>query len=297
MHILLTDATGYIGSAVLPILLTDGHQVTALARSDDSVAMITATGATALRADFTDTGLVSQTLRLCDGVIHLVTPGGETTGALDDAVVTAVLACLAGSGKPYLHSSGTWVHGNTNGMIDEEAPFDPPKLIAWRPPIDARVREAQGIRGVVISPGTVYGHGTGLARLLVDAPRTPDPEPALTFPGSGDQHWTTIYIDDLATLYSVALTRAPAGSYYLAVNGQNPTVREMAEVASRAAGLGGRVAPEPAEETRRRLGPLAEAFLLDQQATGDRARADLGWKPIGPSLLDEIETGSYAPRA
>ncbi|MEV4625288.1 NAD-dependent epimerase/dehydratase family protein [Micromonospora sp. NPDC049523] len=295
MRILLTGATGYIGSAVLPGLLLDGHEVTAIARSDDAVATITATGATALSGDVTDSDLLSQAAREADGVIHVVTPGGQITDALDNAVVTGVLAGIEGSGKPYIHSSGIWVHGNTHGVADENTPLDPPKLTAWRPKIIERMRAAKGIRNIIISPAVVYGHGSGLVRMIVDGPQTSDPEPALLFPGTGDQHWTSIYIDDVATFYSAALMRAPAGSYYIVASGQNPTMREIATAASRSRGLGGRIAPEPPEDSRRRLGPIAEAFSLDQQASGAKAR-ELGWKPIGPSLLDEIETGSYARR-
>ncbi|MFI6762655.1 NAD-dependent epimerase/dehydratase family protein [Micromonospora sp. NPDC050417] len=295
MRILLAGATGYLGSAVLPALLLDGHQVTAIAGSDDALAVITAAGASAIRGDVTDSTLLSNAARDADGVIHLFAPGGQVTAALDDAVVTGVLAGIEGSGKPYIHSAGIWVHGN--GVLDEDSPFEPPELTAWRPGIVERVRAASGIRNIIVSPAVVYGHGSGIVRMIIDGPQVTDPEPALLFPGSGDQHWTSLHIDDLATFYSAALMRAAPGSYYIAASGENPTMREIATAASHTLGLGGRIAPEPAEETRRRLGPLEGAFRLDQQTSGERGRRDLGWKPIGPSLLDEIATGSYARRA
>ncbi|MFK3983931.1 NAD-dependent epimerase/dehydratase family protein [Micromonospora sp. NPDC050397] len=294
MRILLTGATGYIGSAVLPALLLDGHQVTAIARSEDAVATVTATGATALPGDVTDTALLRQAASEADAVIHLVTPGGQITDAVDNAVVNGVLAGIEGSGKPYIHSAGIWTHGE--GVIDEQSPFDPPELTAWRPGVARRILSATGIRNILISPAVVYGHGSGLVRMILDGPQVTDPEPTLLFPGSGDQHWTSIHIDDVATLYAAALVRAAPGSYYIAASGQNPTMREIATAASRTLGLGGRIAPEPPEATRRRLGPLESAFRMDQQASGEKARRDLGWEPIGPSLLDEIETGSYARR-
>ena len=78
------------------------------------------------------------------------------------------------------------------------------------------------------------------------------------------------------------------------MSGQNPTVRELGEAASVAAGLEGRVTPSTDEETAEVLGaPFATALLLDQQATGSAARIDLGWEPNGPSLVDELRTGSF----
>jgi hypothetical protein len=77
------------------------------------------------------------------------------------------------------------------------------------------------------------------------------------------------------------------------VNGQNPTVRELGEAASRGSGGDGRTVPSTDAETEARIGPLAEAFLLDQQATGAKARSELGWEPTGPSLVEELSSGSY----
>jgi nucleoside-diphosphate-sugar epimerase len=104
-----------------------------------------------------------------------------------------------------------------------------------------------------------------------------------------------VHADDLAALYVLALERGTAGSVYIAASGANPTVRELAELAAAAAGVSG-VGAETIAQTEERLGAgFAEAVLLDQQARGTKARIDLGWEPNGPSLADEIATGSYAP--
>jgi nucleoside-diphosphate-sugar epimerase len=163
-------------------------------------------------------------------------------------------------------------------------------------PLDARVRAAaaDGVRGVVIAPGIVHGYGGGLPNVVRQGPRTPDG--ALVLLGSGEQHWTTVHADDLGRLYALALARAEAGSCYLGASGLNPTVREIGEAADRGLGGEGRVAASTVEETVARLGPLAEALLLDQQATGEHARRELGWEPTGIGLLEDLETGSYASR-
>jgi nucleoside-diphosphate-sugar epimerase len=100
--------------------------------------------------------------------------------------------------------------------------------------------------------------------------------------------------DDLGRLYALALASAEPGSYYLGVNGQNPTVREIGEAGSRGTGGDGRVVGSSGPDTEARLGPLAAALDLDQQATGAKARRELGWQPTGPSLLEELSSGSYA---
>ena len=271
MDVFLTGGTGLVGSAVLRALLEDGHVVHALARSDTSARALASTAAIVVRGDVDDPAVVAEAARSADGVVHTAAASDGRDADRDAAVLGAVLPALAGSGRPYVHTSGVWLHGS--GQVDEDTPFDPPQLTAWRLPLDARVRAAadDGVRSVVIAPGIVYGRGAGLPRFVTDAPRTDDG--ALVLLGSGDQHWTTVHVEDLGRLYARALTEAAPGSYYLAVNGQNPTVRELGEAAARGAGGDGRTVPSTAAETEARIGPLAEAFLLDQQATGAKARS------------------------
>jgi nucleoside-diphosphate-sugar epimerase len=294
MNVFLTGGTGLVGSAVLRALLADGHTVSALARSDTSAAALEATGATVVPGDVDDPGTLAAAARAADAMIHTAAGSDGSDARRDAALLDAVLPALAGTGKAYVHTSGVWAHGN--GVLDENTPLDPPAITAWRLPLDARVRAAKqdGVRSIVIAPGIVHGDGAGLPNLVRSGPRTDDG--ALILPGSGDQHWTTVYADDLGRLYALAVANAEAGSYYLGVSGSNPTVREIGEAADRGAGGDGRVVGSSAEETGARLGPLAGALLLDQQAGGDRARRDLGWQPTGPTLTEDLETGSYAAR-
>lgn len=289
MSILLTGATGYIGSSVLPRLLDEGHAVTALVRDESKAQLVRDAGASAVVGDATDSALVSRLARESDGVIHLA-----SAPDVDPVFIGAVLDGLAGSGKPFVHTGGVWTYGS-NPDITEDSPAAPPAITAWRGANEAVVLGAEGVRGSVVVPSIVYGHGKGLARVIVDAPRGSGVAPALQLIGDGSQHWATVHVDDVAALYVLALENGEAGEVYIAAGGANPTVRELGELAARAAEVAGEVAPASVEETTERLGAgLAEALLLDQQARGSKARIDLGWEPNGPTLADEIATGSYA---
>lgn len=287
MNILLTGATGFIGSSVLPRLLAEGHSVTALVRDETKADSVRALGAAALVGDASDAALVTEAAQASDGVVHLA-----SAREVDPVFVPAVLAGLAGTGKPFVHTGGIWTYGD-NADIAEDSPAAPPALTAWRGATEAVVLGADGVRGIVVVPSIVYGHGNGLARVIVDAPR----EDGLHLIGSGEQHWATVHVDDLAALYVLALESASAGALYIGASGDNPTVRELATIAAAAAGVQGVVA-ETAEETASRLGEgLTEALLFDQSARGTRARFDLGWEPNAVSLADDIAAGSYAPEA
>ncbi|MBF4633766.1 NAD-dependent epimerase/dehydratase family protein [Agreia pratensis] len=293
MSIFLTGATGYIGSAVLRQLRLQGRDVTALVRSPEKAAKIEALGATAVIGDITDTELVTEQAIASDGVIHLAAPGDDSSRDADDAFVTAVFAGLEGSDKRYVHTGGIWVWGS-NSDITEDSPRNAPAIVAWREEIEKRVLGAQGVSTTLIAPAVVFGHGAGIAALFT-GDHDGDATPAVKLIGDGSQHWTTVHVDDLAELYILAFDLGESGSTYIGASGENPTVHEIGEAAAFGQGLDSRVEAQTVEETYARLGePFADALLLDQQARGSAARIDLGWEPNGPSILDELRTGSYA---
>ena len=149
MKVVLTGATGFIGSHVLSELQEHGHEVTAFVRDDAQANTVAARGATPAVADLYDRAAVEGVLAGADGAIHTASPGDATSADLDSAVVDAVTSAFDGTGKPYLQISGLWVYGN-NSSISEASAFNAPPLVAWKEPIERRVLGAKGMRGTVI---------------------------------------------------------------------------------------------------------------------------------------------------
>jgi len=291
MKVTLTGATGFIGSHVLTELQEHGHSVTALVRDAAHADAVAGRGATPTVVDLYDQATVVGILRDADAAIHTASPGDATSADLDAAVVDAAIDAFAGTGKPYLHISGLWIYGN-NTSISEQSPIDPPPLVAWKEPIEQRVLAAPDMRGVVIVSGTAYGDGGGgIPGLLLGSPR--DDAGNLIMLGSGQQHWCTVHVADLAKLFRLVLERDSARGRYVIGDGQNPTVAELTEAAAVAAGAPGAV-PGSDDEARARLGDyLAEVLLHDQGTVAAKARAELGWAPSHPGLVEEFRDGSY----
>ena len=280
MRVLLTGATGFIGSSLLPVLVERGHQVVAAVRSDSSAEAVGAAGAEPFVLDFRDAAAIAAVMGRADGVVHLASDPDDAEG-LDRRVAQAAIDALGGSGRPYVHTGGVWVYGPGDG-IEETDPVDPPELTAWRIPI-VRLLEDADLPLTVVHPGIVYGRGKGIPSIATDGPRTEDGR--RTTVGSGEQHWTTIHVDDLAALYAAVLEAGSGFDSVLGVGGDNPRVIDLTAAAAGADG----VATEQPDATRARLGgPFADAVLLDQQAAGDKARSIGGWRPTRPSLLEEL---------
>src|SRR5580693_5729359 len=291
MKVVLTGATGFVGSHVLTDLHKHGHEVTALVRDDAQAATVAARGATPAVADLYDRPAVASLLAQADGVIHTASPGDATSADLDSAVVDAAIAALAGTGKPYLHVSGLWIYGS-NPAITEESRLNAPAMVSWKVPIERRILGAGQMRGVVVISSTAYGDGGGgIPGLLLGSPR--DDAGNLIMLGTGQQHWSTVHIADLAVFFRRALEDDSARGRYIVDDGVNPTVAELTQAAADAVGSPGAV-PGSADEARARLGDnFAEVLLLDQGISTSRSRTELGWHPSRPSLAEEFRHGSY----
>jgi nucleoside-diphosphate-sugar epimerase len=291
MNVTLTGATGFIGSHVLTELQEHGHEVTALVRDDAQAERVAARGATPIVVDLYERPVLVGVLEGADGAIHTASPGDQTSADLDSAVADAAIEAFTGSGRPYLHISGLWIYGD-NTSISETSPINAPTLVAWKEPIERRVLDAPEMRGVVIVSSTAYGDGGGgTAGLLLASPT--DEDGNLIMLGTGQQHWSTVHVVDLADFFRRVLEDDSARGRYVIGNGLNPTIAELTEAAAVAVGAPGAV-PGSDDEARARLGDyLAEVLLLDQGTDAARARAELDWNPSHPGLVDEFRHGSY----
>src|SRR6476661_3893050 len=262
MKVFLTGATGYIGTAVAERLRAAGHELSGLARSDQAASKLRAAGVTPIRGDCTNPAAVADAARSADAAISMATTYDPK---VDAPAVDAILDALAGSDKPFVYTSGIWVNGDTGGIVvDETTTPEPVELVAWRKAVEDRVLQAakRGVRSVVIRPAIVYGRGGGIPAGFRDSARK---QGAARFVGTGENRWPMVHVDDLA------------------------------DPASRGAGLGGNTAEWPIEQAREELGDAyADALVLDQQASGRRAQELLGWRPHRPGPIEDLESGSYA---
>ncbi|QXD17009.1 NAD-dependent epimerase/dehydratase family protein [Rhodocaloribacter litoris] len=289
MRIFMTGATGYIGRAVAEALFRRGYDLLALAHSERAARDLAARGYDVLRGDLTQAAVLAEGARQADGVVHLgLVREGDVAG-VDTAAVQVLLDALAGTDKPFLYTSGVWVLGATGPKAaDEATPPAPVELVAWRSRVERMVQEAP-VRGVVIRPALVYGHGGGIPAMFVEAAREGKP---VRLPGDGRQRWPFVHVADLAELYVRALD-APAGTILHGVGEPAVAAWEVAAEAARAAGSTAGVAAWPLSEARAELGAFADALALDQHIVSTAAQRLFGWAPTHSGVLDDLRHGSY----
>jgi nucleoside-diphosphate-sugar epimerase len=283
MKVFLTGGSGYVGRPTVRALVRRGHEVSALARSDAAASILTELGARPVPGGLTDTDVLRAAAAEADGFIHLGQHYGPDTAAVDRAAADALQDGLGDRGT-YVHTGGVWVYGDTDGVVDEDAPQRPPAITAWRRANEERVLSHSG-NPVLVMPGLVYGHGGGLVETFFVAPgREAGSVPLI---GEGANHWALVHADDLAELYTLAL-QAPPKSVYAGVSGQNIPLAEIVDALTHAAGCPDQVTRLTHAEASARMGPIAEAFALDQQLTPARAHRELGWTPRHLDALTDL---------
>ena len=289
MHVFVTGGTGTIGSAVIPELLGNGHTVLATARSASSARALTDAGAEVVRGGLTDLAVLQAGAAQCDGVIHLAfgrdygSPDALAQGITEESAALATLGeALIDSDRPIVVASGTpWVAGRI-AIEADPLPLDGPVAGRARAVTSLLDLASRGVRSSAVRiPRTCHDGGRGgFAGLLTDAARRSG---VAGYPGDGAQRWPAVHAVDAAVLFRLALESAPGGTAWHAVADEGDAVRDLATVIGRRLSLPVREVPQ---ET---FGPLGPIFAMDQPASSAHTREALGWRPVHPGLLEDLE--------
>jgi nucleoside-diphosphate-sugar epimerase len=296
MRVFVTGASGHIGSVLVRELIDHGHQVVGLARSDDSAAAISAAGAEVQRGSLDDLDVLSAAAAASDGVIHLAFihdfADYAASIAADLRAVDAIGTALAGSGKPFVNTSGTMMLAFSApgklGSEDDVADDSGPRGASENATIALAKR---GVRSSVVrlSP-TVHGSTDfhGFVPTLIEAARKTGQS---VYVGDGANRWPAVHTIDAARLYRLAIESAPAGSRLHGAAEEGVPFRDIATVIGEQ--LGVPVVGITAEEATEQLGFIGAIASLDNPTSSERTRELLGWRPEHPELLADLKAGHY----
>lgn len=279
MHVFVTGATGYIGSAVVRELIGAGHTVTGLSRSEEKAAELKAAGAEVLYGTLNDLDTLVSAAAAADGVIHLAFTNDfsdfEGALALDLRAVEAMGAALAGSGKPFITTA------HANGQAVDHA------VLAMA---------ERGLRASIVSLApSVHGKGDrGFVPMMINIARA---KGFAAYIGDGTNSWPAVHRLDAAVLYRLALESAPPGSRLLGAGDEGIELREIAAVIGRHLNVPAlSINPEEASAHFGFLGAIA-AFDITSLYNAAQAslatRELLGWIPVQPGLITDLEEGHY----
>lgn len=306
MRVLVTGGAGYIGSAVLRVLLAEGHEVVVLDNLVTGHRRAVPAAIAFVHADTRDTSTVRQALRdhRVEAVVHLAAISQVGTSVRHprdyfDNNVRGSLALLdamlaEGVGR-LVFSSTAAVYGDPDTCpIDETAPTRPKSPYGdskrFVETVLARYGEAYGLQhtslryfnaaGAFPDAGEDHRPETHLIPLVLAAAAGKGP-PVTLF---GEDYPTPdgtcvrdyVHVADLARAHALALAAPAPGAIYNLGSGGGHTVREVLEAAERVTGR-----PVPVVRGARREGDPATLV-----ASSARIGRELGWAPRAAGLED-----------
>lgn len=295
MRVLITGATGWIGSAIVRELVEGGHQVTGLVRSERNSAALSAMGATPVMGSLDDLDLLRQAAAEADGVIH--TAFGIDFSKLAEMsrqereVIELFGEVFAGSDRPIVATSGflllprgqTFTEDVFPRPVDPRFPRAPEQSVA-------RIAERGGRATVVRLPRSVHGRGErhGFVPMLAKVARETG---VSAYVGDGDNLWPSVHRLDAAHLYCLALQHGAQGGPFHAVAETGIPYRLIAEAIARQLGVPARSLT--ADEAAAHFGPLAMFVGGHGPASSQRTRERLGWAPKQAGLIADIDHPDY----
>jgi nucleoside-diphosphate-sugar epimerase len=288
MRVFVTGASGHIGSTVVPELVRAGHEVVGLARSEESAAAVKALGADARLGDLQDLDNLRAAAAEADAVVHLafdhqVAFAGDfaAAAATDLAVAEALGDALAGTGKTLMA-----VGAGPSGDAARDAAFAANPRSATSRALLART--GQGVRTLLVAvPQVVHGplDQHGFVPTLIQIARATG---VSGYVGDGANRWPATHAQDLAVLYRLGLEKAPAGVTLHAAAEEGVSTREIAEAIGRHLGV-----PAVSVPSADHFGAFAPFVTLDNPTDSTGTRRLLGWAPVGPGLIADLDHGHY----
>jgi nucleoside-diphosphate-sugar epimerase len=290
MRIFLTGANGFIGGAVASALIADGHTVRGLVRDKAKADAVLAHGVEAVIGSLDDAALLRAEARASEGVVNAANSGHR-------GAVEALIAGLAGSYKPFIHTSGSSIVADkamgepSDRIFHEDTPIEPEAERVARVAIDRLVLGTSGIRPVVLCNTMIYGNAIGVPAQSVQIPALVQQAKAsgvARYIGRGLNRWSNVHIADVAVLYALAIAKAPAGSFMYVESGEEALGEVVRAIAAR---LGLAAAQSwPAEQAIALWGREKATFSLgsNSRVRGKGATEFLGWAPQHRSITDWI---------
>ncbi|MBV9719311.1 MAG: SDR family oxidoreductase [Candidatus Eremiobacteraeota bacterium] len=299
MRIFVTGATGFIGSATVRELIESGHHVLGLARSQSAADAVSAAGAQIWRGSLDDLESLRRAAAESDGVIHTAFvhdfanfPAAAET---DKRAIVTLGEALAGTDRPLIVTSGTGLLA-PGRVATEECEPDSSLLAAWprRSEETALEMVSRGVRASVVRlPPTVHGEGDhGFVPFLIEIARD---KGVSAYVDDGLNRWPAVHRLDAAHLFRLAVDNNSTGARYHGVAEEGVQFRDIAELIGRR--LNVPVVSKPAHEAADHFGWLARFASADVPASSARTREVLGWRPVQPGLLDDLDHEYYFKNA
>ncbi len=290
MKVFVTGASGFVGSAVVQELLGAGHQVTGLARSEESATAIRNAGAEVLLGGLEDLDVLKQGASQAGGVIHTAFIHDfsqyHKAGEVDQTAIRIMAEAVKESGKPIVVTAGLLNLPLINGFITEDSLADD-SLRKSETTALALAREGSNI-SVVRLPPSVHDRGDkGFMPFIISQALK---NGVSAYP-TEEKNWSAVHRLDAARVFRLAIEKGAKGAVYNAVDDSSIPLREIATLIGE--NLNVPVQALSGEDLEKHFDWLNRFLAFEGAATGTRTREDLNWEPAHPGLLEDMKENYF----
>ena len=305
MNALVIGASGYIGGSVAARLLAEGYEIVGTTSSDERGEELKKLGIEPAVGSYKDPEFIKKLLGDVDIVINCA--DSDARGLVETVLDVLTYddgrnTCgLKNTGKKFIHTSGSSIVSDTacgepsDKVYDEETPFQPVPQKEARVAIDQMIRDAakNNVHTIIICPCMIYGRGLGLSKESIQIPAMINQAKKSKISrciGRGFNIWSTVHIEDLVDLYSLAASgNVPAGEFLFAENGEVRFYSLAAQI-KKSLDLSAPVEEWPIEDAIKEWGEGMAKFALgsNSRIRGKRSR-ELGWKPTRNNVLEDVD--------
>lgn len=305
----VTGGSGFIGGRLVERLVSEGHAVRALARSDAAAARVEELGAEAVRGDLGERASLAAGAAGCETAFHLAAHLGEW-GPWEDFELgnvegtrNALAGCEEAGVRRFVHcgTEAALMAGEPLVHVDETAPLRPDSRApypATKAKAEQAVRDANGagLETVVVRPRFVWGKGD--TTLLPEMVKTVEAG-KFAWVGGGRNVTDTAHVDNVVEGLVLAAEKGTPGEAYFVTDGEPVVFREFVTAMLETQGVEPPDRSLPAWtaaplarvcETAWKVLPLSgeppmtrfRSWILTQECTIDisKARRDLGYTPL-----------------
>jgi nucleoside-diphosphate-sugar epimerase len=299
MKVFVTGASGHIGSLVAAELLSSGHEVMGLARSEDSTQALVQLGVSVVHGTVEDLDVLSKAAKESDGVIHLAfrhdlmqVGKWEMAAGIDLAAAKAMGEALMQSNKPFVGVSGTLslaFAGLDRDGTEEDVLPSGPRIDTENYIIDLA---KQGVRSSVVRLApTVHGVKDNGAGFIPKFIRIARESGFSAYVGNGQNRWPAVHELDAAHLFNLAFDHAPDGMRLHGVGDTGVAFKEIAETIGRQ--LDVPVKSISNEEALAHFEHLGRFASVDNPVSNEITRSSMHWQPTNPGLIADMDEGHY----
>ena len=286
MRVFLTGATGFIGTAVAEELIGAGHSVLGVARTDEGAKALANRGIEPHRGELADHASFIAGAKACDATIHCAFIHDFSRFAenieIEQQTVVAMLDALEGSNKPFVVSSGVAL------LAPGKVATENDKAVAQgRGATENMVRDAasRGVRGAVVRLAPIT-HEAGTGGFLSPLVAAAQEKGVAAYIGDGANRWPAGHRRDAARVYRLAVEKGEPGAAYHPIGDEGVAARDIAAAIGKRLGLP--TASLSAEQAGEHFGWLGMFAALDIPASSEITQQQLGWRPSGESLIEDI---------